>query len=61
MATTIDPQLFSKIMALPKAVRLDLLEFVGSTPVGPKQLERIIDDLMSHPVDPGKGTAVKVA
>ncbi len=61
MATTIDPQLFSKIMTLPKKVRLDVLEFAGSTPVGPVQLDKIINDLMSTPVDPGKDAAVKVA
>jgi hypothetical protein len=58
MAMSIDPELFSRIMALPKAVRLDLLEFVGSASVGPQQLEKIVCDHSSHPVDPGKDKAV---
>ena len=61
MATNIDPKLFSRIMALPMAVRLDLLEFTGSTYVGPEQLEQIIQDLTSLPVDPGKDLMVEVA
>jgi len=54
MATQIDPVLFSRIMALPEAVRLDLLEFTGSATVGPVQLRKIVNDLSSLPVDPGK-------
>ena len=61
LATAIDPELFSRIMALPKAVRLDLLEFIGSASVGSKQLEKIVNDLSSHPVDPGEDKAVNVA
>jgi len=61
MATHIDPKLFSRIMALPKAVRLDLLEFTGSTYVGPVQLDQIVNDLTSLPVDPGKDQLVEVA
>jgi hypothetical protein len=61
MATNIDPKLFSRIMALPKAVRLDVLEFAGSSSVGPTQLDKIVDDLLSQPVDPGKDSAVNVA
>mgnify|MGYP005671052349 CR=1 FL=1 len=60
MATDIDPKLFSRIMALPTTVRLDLLEFTGSTYVGPVQLEQIVDDLSSLPVDPGKDILVEV-
>lgn len=61
MATIIDPKLFSRIMALPKAERLDLLEFVGSASVGPMQLDKILSDLTSLPVDPGKDPMVEVA
>ena len=61
MATSIDPKLFFRIMALPKAERLDLLEFVGSASVGPQQLVKIVNDLTSHPVDPGKDTVCGVA
>jgi len=61
MATRIDPLLFSRIMTLPTAVRLDLLEFAGSTIIGPVQLEKIVNDLLSRPVDPGKDERVRVA
>jgi hypothetical protein len=61
MATTIDPKLFSQIMALPKAERLDLLEFAGAATIGTAQLGRMVADLMSQPVDPGDGTLEKVA
>lgn len=61
MATCIEPKLFLRIMALPAAERLDLLEFAGSTNIGPVQLKKIINDLMLQPVDPGKVTRGKVA
>lgn len=41
----IDPDLFAKLMALPDGERLDLLEFLGATPVGEDQLTRMIDDI----------------
>lgn len=61
MATRIDPSLFSRIMALPMAERLDLLEFIGSANVGPTQLGKILDDLTSLPVDPGTDITVEMA
>lgn len=59
MATRIDPKLFSRIMALPKNARLDLLEFAGATGIGSAQLEKIVDDLTSQPLDPGQGTVAE--
>jgi len=53
MTTKIDAALFTKIVALPKKERLDLFEFIGSASVGPIQFGKIINDLTSHPVDPG--------
>jgi hypothetical protein len=61
MATDIDPKLFSRIMALPTAARRDVLGFIGSTYVDPVQLEQIVEDLTSLPVDPGKDLMVEVA
>jgi len=42
---TIDPDLFTKLMTLPDAARLDLLEFLGATPVGEDHLNKLIDDI----------------
>ena len=42
---TIDPDLFAKLMSLPDGVRMDLLEFLGATPVGQEQLNTMIDDI----------------
>lgn len=42
---TIDPDLFAKLMSLPDGVRLDLLEFLGATPVGQEQLNSMIDEI----------------
>lgn len=41
----IDPDLFAKLMSLPDGVRLDLLEFLGATPVGQEQLNSMIDEI----------------
>jgi len=41
----IDPDLFAKLMSLPDGVRLDLLEFLGATPVGEEQLTHMIDEI----------------
>lgn len=45
----IDPALFTRLMRLPDAARGDLLEFLGGTPVGPAELERMIDSHMLRP------------
>ena len=42
---TINPGLFAKLMRLPDAVRIDLLEFLGATPVADAQLSAMIDDM----------------
>ncbi len=42
---TIDPGLFAKLMRLPDAMRIDLLEFLGATPVEEAQLSAMIDDM----------------
>ncbi|MCK4713135.1 MAG: hypothetical protein KAT26_09670 [Marinosulfonomonas sp.] len=42
---TIDPDLFAKLMTLPEGIRLDLLEFLGATPVGEEQLNTLIDEI----------------
>lgn len=35
--TRIDPGDFARIMALPRSARMDLLEYLGSTPVPPSE------------------------
>ncbi len=42
---TIDPDLFAKLMTLPEGIRLDLLEFLGATPVGEEQLNTLIGEI----------------
>ncbi|PPB80403.1 hypothetical protein LV82_01750 [Albidovulum inexpectatum] len=43
---TIHPGLFAQIMKLPDAVRADVLEFIGATPVSERQLANMIDDIL---------------
>lgn len=45
MTINLDAESFALIMTLPRAERLDLLEFVGSTPVTADYLAQIISDL----------------
>lgn len=45
MLRTIDPDLFNKLMTLPDVARLDLLEFLGATPVGEEHLNRLIHNI----------------
>ncbi|SIO52747.1 hypothetical protein SAMN05444722_3117 [Rhodovulum sp. ES.010] len=42
---TIHPNLFTRLMRLPAAVRIDMLEFLGATPVADAQLERMLHDV----------------
>lgn len=42
---TINPDLFTKLMSLPDGARLDLLEFLGATPVGEEQLNTLISEI----------------
>ncbi|MFZ1726411.1 MAG: hypothetical protein WBO29_08825 [Albidovulum sp.] len=41
---TINPGLFARLMRLPDSARVDLLEFIGATPVGDAQLSEMIDN-----------------
>ncbi|WP_168193233.1 hypothetical protein [Rhodophyticola sp. CCM32] len=43
MSEKINPEIFARLMKLPKPVRDDLLEFLGETPVADEELERLID------------------
>ena len=38
----IRPDQFARIMSLPQAARLDLLEFLGGTPVSARQVDMLI-------------------
>ena len=40
---TIDPNLFTSLMRLPDAIRIDLLEFLGASPVADIQLSDLIE------------------
>ena len=44
----IDPSLFTRLMRLPDAARVDLLEFVGATPVGDAQLAEMIERMAAR-------------
>ncbi len=51
MATNIAPEQFSQIMALPKHLRRDLLEFLGFASISSDELSSIISDLkLQNPV-----------
>jgi len=54
---TIDPDLFAKLMSLPDGVRLDLLEFLGATPVGQEQLNTMIDNIETSIMEKRKSRA----
>lgn len=43
--TTIAPDVFTKLMTLPAGQRLDLLEFLGATPVEEAQLTQLIESI----------------
>lgn len=40
----INPRLFARLMNLPEAIRTDLLEFLGMTPVADAHLAEMIDN-----------------
>ncbi len=44
----IDPSLFTRLMRLPDAVRVDLLEFWGATPIADIQLSDLIEKISSQ-------------
>ncbi len=41
----IDPDVFAKLMSLPDSARVDLLEFLGATPLGETQIKFLLSDL----------------
>jgi hypothetical protein len=41
---TIAPDAFTRIMSLPQAARMDVLEFLGSTPLSQSQVDAIVDE-----------------
>ena len=45
---TIDPNLFTRLMRLPDAVRVDLLEFLGSSPIADIQLSDLIEKISAQ-------------
>lgn len=47
MSRSIRPDLFAKVMALPKNMREDLLELLGGSPIEDAQLIEIMSDLTS--------------
>jgi len=42
---TIDPDLFARLMSLPDGDRMDLLEFLGATPVAQEQVGILIEKI----------------
>ncbi len=56
MATNIAPEQFSQIMALPKHLRRDLLEFLGFASVSKDELGNIINDLKLQKPVAGKSS-----
>jgi len=40
---TIDPNLFTQLMRLPVGMRVDILEFLGATPIEDTQLRAMLD------------------
>lgn len=45
---SIDPNLFTRLMGLPDAVRVDLLEFLGSSPIADIQLSDLIEKISAQ-------------
>jgi len=45
---SIDPNLFTRLMRLPDAVRVDLLEFLGSSPIADIQLSDLIEKISAQ-------------
>ena len=46
MVTVIDPSLFARVMLLPESVRRDVLEVLGSTPLGEDHVTCMVRDLL---------------
>ena len=49
----IDPDLYAKMMSLPVGIRIDLLEFLGATPVAEVSQVGILEEFYA-PVDPAQ-------
>jgi len=45
---SIDPNLFTRLMRLPDAVRVDLPEFLGSSPIADIQLSDLIEKISAQ-------------
>ena len=45
---SIDPNLFTRLMRLPDAIRVDLLEFLGSSPIADIQLSDLIEKISAQ-------------
>lgn len=45
---TIDPNLFTRLMRLPDAARVDLLEFLGASPIADIQLSDLIEKISAQ-------------
>ncbi|MCV2882397.1 hypothetical protein [Actibacterium sp. XHP0104] len=45
---TIHPNLFAQLMRLPAGIRVDLLEFLGATPVEDAQLRQMLAEAISR-------------
>lgn len=41
----IEPYIFAKLMSLPDASRIDLLEFLGATPLGETQIQSLLSSV----------------
>lgn len=45
---TIDPNVFTRLMRLPDAIRVDLLEFLGASPIADIQLSDLIEKISAQ-------------
>lgn len=45
---SIDPNLFTRLMRLPDAIRVDLLEFLGASPIADIQLSDLIEKISAQ-------------
>lgn len=51
MKIRLEPSVFARIMSLPNSMRLDVLEFLGSTPVAPNSVEALVASVAVRPTD----------
>jgi hypothetical protein len=50
---SINPKDFARLMALPRSDRMDLLEFIGSTPLGRGETGKLVRRLTARDIDHG--------